>query len=149
MGDLVTPEMLRKAAAKLRKVAGAATPGPWERPLDVRYKAVVTAALPEGETGRWKSGNTPDGQRERVGVVQLNIWSDGKHMRPRGGRDLEWIALANPLLAGPLERLLLTTAAEAERHEAKGWGNSADEMIPAPVADLALLILGEAVATDG
>lgn len=93
-----TPEQeLRSAAAILRETANAATPGPWERPLNVRHKHVVTAAKPDDEQGQYL-----DGRPERVGVVQLNIWSGGAFMRERGGRDLEWIALANPALAEPL-----------------------------------------------
>ena len=102
-------EEMRAAASKLRKRGAEATPGPWHRPLDVRNKAVVTAALPEGEEGRYL-----DGRPERVGVVQLNTWSDGKHMRKRGGRDLEWIALANPGLAAPLATWLESAAEDSE-----------------------------------
>jgi hypothetical protein len=43
----MTPaETLRSAAKLMREKAAAATPGPWERPLDVRNKAIVMAALP-------------------------------------------------------------------------------------------------------
>ena len=38
---------LRAAATRLRELAEGATPGPWERPLDTRYKNFVMAALPE------------------------------------------------------------------------------------------------------
>jgi hypothetical protein len=92
---------LRAAAATLRKRGAEATPGPWDRPLNTRYKHIVTAPKPDGEQGRHL-----DGRPERVGVVQLNIWWNGSFMRKRGGRDLEWIALANPALAEPLAALL-------------------------------------------
>lgn len=88
---------LRAAAQLLRKRGAEATPGPWHRPLNTRYKHVVTAAKPDDEQGRYL-----DGRPEQVGVVQLNIWSNGAHERKRGGRDLEWIALASPLLAEPM-----------------------------------------------
>lgn len=94
----MTPvEELRAAAAKLRKRGGEATPGPWDRPLNIRYKNVVAAAKPDDEQGKYL-----DGRPEQVGVVMLNTWSDGTFMRKRGGRDLEWIALAHPGLAEPL-----------------------------------------------
>ena len=47
---MTTPaDELRAAATKLRKLANDATPGPWMRPLNTRYKATVTGPLPEGE----------------------------------------------------------------------------------------------------
>lgn len=102
MADAGTPvDELRAAAQLLRKRGTEATPGPWHRPLNTRYKHIVTAAKPDDEQGRWL-----DGRPEQVGVVQLNIWSNGAHERKRGGRDLEWIALASPLLAEPLAALL-------------------------------------------
>lgn len=106
----MTPaEELRSAAKLMRERAEAATPGPWERPLDVRYKDIVGAPLPEGEEGRYVSGIIPDhatgysgrykGQRERCGVVQCNTMSDGSFVRKRSGRDLDYIAGMHPLVA--------------------------------------------------
>jgi hypothetical protein len=103
---------LREAAKLMRERAEAATPGPWERPLDVRHKNFVMAALPEGEQGSYKSGSIPAGfashkgptgryagQRERVSVVSAAIWSIGGFMRKRSGRDLDYIAGMHPAVA--------------------------------------------------
>jgi hypothetical protein len=106
---------LRTAAALIRRRGTEATPGPWHRPLNTRYKHVVRAAKPDDEQGRYV-----DGRPEEVGVVQLNIWSDGRHDRKRGGRDLEWIALMDPRAAGPLARLM-DTLAEDLAAAAKSW----------------------------
>lgn len=117
-------EELREAAKLMRERAESATPGPWERPLDVRNKNYVMAALPEGEQGQYKSGNIPAefashkgptgryaGQRERVGVVSAAIWSIGGFMRKRSGRDLDYIASMSPAVALPLADLLEREAA--------------------------------------
>jgi hypothetical protein len=101
MAESTPADELRAAAAKLRKRGSEATPGPWERPLNTRYKHVVMAPKPDDEQGQYL-----DGRPERVGVVQLNIWSDGTFMRERGGRDLEWIALVHPGIAEPLANWL-------------------------------------------
>ncbi|MDX3714391.1 hypothetical protein PV733_36800 [Streptomyces europaeiscabiei] len=88
---------LATAADKLRKLANNATPGPWQRPLNTRYKHTVTGALPEGERGAWLDGIDPaTGEREQCTVATVPIWSNGKHSRPRGGRDLEYIAAMHP-----------------------------------------------------
>lgn len=93
-------QTVRRAAEKLRKLANGATPGPWHRPLNARNKAIVTAPLPEGETGSYISGIDPStGERERCCVVMANTWSDGKHFRKRSGRDLEFIAAIHPGIA--------------------------------------------------
>lgn len=112
---MTAADELRQAAAKVRETAAKATPGPWERPLNTRYKHIVTAAKPDDEQGQYL-----DGRPERVGVVQLNIWSDGKHYRKRGGRDLEWIALMSPALAEPLAASLERMADTHRKHEADG-----------------------------
>ncbi len=103
---------LRAAAALMRKRAKEATPGPWERPLDIRHKNSVIAALPEDERGEWVGGVIPArfashkgllgryaGQRERVGIVSAAIWSLGSFMRKRSGRDLDYIASMHPGVA--------------------------------------------------
>lgn len=88
---------LRTAAQQLRKRATAATPGPWQRPLNTRYKCTVTGALPEGERGQWIDGIDPaTEQRERATVATIPTWSNGRHSRQRGGRDLEYIASMHP-----------------------------------------------------
>jgi hypothetical protein len=108
-GNLVAA-LLERAATGMREKATAATPGPWERPLDTRHKNLVGAALPEDEEPRqWQGGIIPEsfaqysgysnryaGQRERVEVVQCSTWSDGRHDRKRNGRDLEYIAAMHP-----------------------------------------------------
>jgi hypothetical protein len=98
MSAAKTPaQSLRRAAALLRERAADATPGPWSRPLNTRYKATVTAPLPEGEQGSYVSGIDPrTGEREHCGVVMANTWSNGKHYRKRSGRDLEYIAALHP-----------------------------------------------------
>jgi hypothetical protein len=101
---------LEAAATLLRKRATEATPGPWERPLDTRDKAIVGAALPEDEEPHsWRDGTIPEyfgqypgyanryaGQRERVAVAAASTRSNGRHARKRSGRDLEYIALMDP-----------------------------------------------------
>jgi hypothetical protein len=95
---MTTPaDELRAAAAWLRKLATDATPGPWQRPLNTRYKATVTGALPEGERGSWLDGIDPTtGEREQCTVAMVPTWSNGRHSRQRGGRDLEYIAAMHP-----------------------------------------------------
>ena len=104
-------ETLSSAAKLMREMARAATPGPWERPLDTRNKDIVGAALPGDEKPRsWEDGIIPGyvtggylgrhaGQRERVSVVHCSTWSDGSHARERNGRDLEYIAAMSPPVA--------------------------------------------------
>lgn len=106
-------EVMRRAAALMRKRAEDATPGPWERPLDTRTKSAVIAALPDDEEGSYRSGMIPAefashkgptgryaGQRERVGVVSASTWSGGGGFaRKRSGRDLEHIASWDPVVA--------------------------------------------------
>lgn len=116
MPDQTPAAELRAAAEELRKLAAAATPGPWRRPLNTRYRHHVDAALPEGERGSWIDGIDPTtGERERSTVATVPIWSNGKHARARGGRDLEYIAAMDPsvgrALVGWLEE-------EAHRYEA-------------------------------
>lgn len=112
-----TPEtpaaLLRRAAALMRKRTEAATPGPWERPLDVRSKAIVIAALPlDEEPGHYPSGIIPAefashsgptgryaGQRERTCVVSAPSNNITGFDRKRSGRDLEYIAAMHPRVA--------------------------------------------------
>lgn len=97
MTDTDPAARLREAAAAIRKYAADATPGPWHRPLNTRTRSSVRAPLPEGERGTWIDGIDPDtGQREHCTVATIPIWSNGRFSRPRGGRDLEWIALMHP-----------------------------------------------------
>lgn len=118
---MTAADEIRRAAAKVRETAAKATPGPWERPLNTRYKHSVTAAKPDDEQGQYR-----DGRPERVGIVQLNIWSDGRHMRKRGGRDLEWIALMSPDKAEPLAALLEEDAENFDWLIANAAGRSAE-----------------------
>jgi len=96
----------------MRERAQAATAGPWERPLDTRYKNLVIAALPDGEQGQHVSGRIPAewsshkgltgryaDQRERVCIVSAAIYSIGGFMRKRSGRDLDYIAGMHPGVA--------------------------------------------------
>jgi hypothetical protein len=112
MTPIQPADELRAAAKLMRERAEAATPGPWERPLDTRHKNFVMAALPEGEQGSYVSGTIPAefahhsgitgryaGQRERVSVVSADIWSPGGFMRKRSGRDLDYIASWHPAVA--------------------------------------------------
>jgi hypothetical protein len=109
--EMAIADELREAAALLRKRGSEATPGPWHRPLNTRYKASVRAPLPQGEQGTWRDGIDPDtGEREPCTVVSAPVWSNGRHYRKRSGRDLEWIALMDPLLAEPLASWLEETA---------------------------------------
>lgn len=108
----MTPaDELRTAAATIRKLAADATPGPWQRPLNTRYKATVTGALPEGERGSWIDGTDPTtGEREQCTVAMIPTWSNGRHSRQRGGRDLEYIAAMHPAVGEAVAELLDTTA---------------------------------------
>jgi hypothetical protein len=110
---MTAAETLQRAAKMMRERAEAATPGPWERPLDTRHKDFIGAALPEDEEPHtWQGGIIPEslgqhkgyqyryaGQRERVCVVQCPTDSLGDHARKRGGRDLEYIASMHPGVA--------------------------------------------------
>lgn len=90
---MTTPsDELRAAAKKLRTLAGAATPGPWTRPLNTRYRATVYAPLPDDELSRY----TDVKPGERVSVVQCGTWSNGAFFRKRSGRDLDYIATMHP-----------------------------------------------------
>lgn len=106
---------LTAAATHLRTLANAATPGPWSRPLNTRYKASVSAPLPEGEQGAWLTGIDPEtGKRERVTVVAAPTWSNGKHTRKRSGRDLEYIAAVGPQVGALLVAWLDSAAFDAQ-----------------------------------
>jgi hypothetical protein len=87
---MTTPDL---AAIEAR--ANAATPGPWDRPLNTRYRASVTADMPKGDpSSRWRDQVDKEGNPERVSIVNCPIWSDGKFFRKQSGRDLEFIAHA-------------------------------------------------------
>ena len=103
MSTLTPAQELREAAKLMRERAEAATPGPWERPLDVRHKNFVMAALPE-----------------RVSVVSAAIWSIGGFMRKRSGRDLDYIASMDPPVAEALADWLDVKAANLEHVEVVG-----------------------------
>ncbi|MDQ5860689.1 MAG: hypothetical protein M3536_00300 [Actinomycetota bacterium] len=80
---------LGEIEARLAKI----TPGPWDRPLNTRYKASVTAEMPKGDpTSRWKGNVDHEGNPERVSIVNCPIWSTGKFFRKQSGRDLDFIA---------------------------------------------------------
>lgn len=107
---------LRAAAAKIRKLIADATPGPWQRPLNTRYKATVTGALPEGERGGFLDGIDPaTGRREQCTVATIPIWSNGRHSRQRGGRDLEYIAAMHPGVGEALADWLDSAVVDAEQ----------------------------------
>lgn len=90
-------EFLEARIAEDEAMAKAATPGPWERPLNTRWKSFVSAEMPKGDpASRWKDNVDHRGEVERVGVVSCPIWSGGKFVRPQSGRDLEHIARHNP-----------------------------------------------------
>jgi hypothetical protein len=115
-------ETIRAAERVLRKRAGAATPGHWERPLSTRHKNAVTAVLPQGEPERYPGGIIPAtrasgyygtlaGQRERCAIATAPLDSMGAFARPRSGADLEYIALMGPPVGLALAGLLRHTAA--------------------------------------
>lgn len=120
-------DTMRRAAGLMRKRAGAATPGPWERPLDVRSKAIVIAALPMDEEPRqWIDGIIPDnaatwkgptgryaGQRERTVVASVPANNITGFNRKRSGRDLEYIASMHPVVAQAVAEWLEAEAADA------------------------------------
>jgi hypothetical protein len=114
---VTTPaDELKAAAQTLRKLTADATPGPWQRPLNTRYKATVTGALPEGERGAWLDGIDPTtGEREQCTVAMVPTWSNGRHSRQRGGRDLEYIAAMHPGVGVALADWLDSAAEDAEQ----------------------------------
>ncbi|MFJ6316034.1 hypothetical protein ACIQJW_08135 [Streptomyces californicus] len=124
-------DLLRAAADLLRAAGRAATPGPWRRPLNTRYRCSVTGPLPEGERGNWIDGIDPaTEEREQVTVATIPIWSTGKHSRQRGGRDLEYIALVHPGVGLALAAWLDRAAVEYDatvRGAAGVWSESGEE----------------------
>lgn len=138
-------ETVRRGAEEMRKLASDATPGPWQRPLNVRNKAIVTAPLPENEpSSNWVDGINPTtGEREQCGVVMVNTWSDGRHYRKRSGRDLEYVAAMDPSVA-----LLIAdqwdAVADVMAFEERVSSASAPSAIEAKVLAAALKFLGEA-----
>ena len=122
-------EELREAAAKVRRLAKAAPPGPW------------------GINGPWwwDGASQPatscivTGSNEPVAVLPppYNRHPDAEHAGP-------WIQTMSPLLAEPLASWLEETADEAERHEAQGMGNSQDEIIHGPCLAVARALNGTA-----
>lgn len=82
---------LSKKLANWRDIHEAATPGTWERPLNTRFRATVYAPLPDDEPSEWVDRKTPNGEPERVRIVSVPIWSDGKFLRQRSGKDLSAI----------------------------------------------------------
>lgn len=109
----MSAQRLRCAARVLRDRAEAATPGPWDRPLNTRTKSTVWAELPDDEPpGTWVDGINPTtGDRERLVVATIPTWSNGSHVRKRGGRDLTYIATMNPGVGIALANLLDKIAA--------------------------------------
>jgi hypothetical protein len=121
--------LLRRAAEALRRRAIEATPGPWERPLDVSNRDFVIAELPAGEQPlAWDGGVIPAefsempgflgryaGQRERVTVASCPSRRTGKFARPRSGRDLEYIAMMHPGVGLAAASWLESAVADAEK----------------------------------
>ena len=157
-------QFLRRAAALIRKRASEATPGPWERPLDVRGKTVVIAPLPDDEKPRtWRNGIIPAdavsrggptgryaGQRERTCVVSAPSDSITGFYRKRSGRDLEYIALMHPGVGLAVADLLEDHAGSYDQMTqdfgiAAAWfAASADGGDEDKAFSLARVILGEA-----
>lgn len=127
---------LRAAATLLRETASKATPGPWERPLNTRYKHIVTAAKPDDELGRYR-----DGRPEKVVVALIETWSNGAHVRKRNGRDLEWIALMSPAVAEPDADLFDAIADLVEHYDI------AEHIDGEPCSDFACRIVAAALRT--
>lgn len=113
-------EIVYAAAALYAKRGREATPGQWRRPLNIRNKDAVYGNMSPDEAGphgRYKTHIDPaTGRRREVVVAFCHTDSSGHHMRQRGGRDLEWIALANPAIAEPLAAMLRAAAARAARY---------------------------------
>ncbi|MDQ0102320.1 hypothetical protein J2T10_001966 [Paenarthrobacter nicotinovorans] len=109
-------ETIKTLLDPIQNRLNAATPGPWDRPLNTRFKAFVTAEMPEGDpSSRWTRNIDNEGNRERVTVVSVPVWSTGKFYRPQSGKDLEFIAHA------PTDTARLLAAIQAvvaiHRHE--------------------------------
>ena len=148
--------LLRRAAGLMRKRAEEATPGPLERPLDVRSKAIVIAALPMDEEPRqYLSGIIPAGfashsgprgryagQRERVAVVSAPHNNITGFDRKRSGRDLEYIASINPLVAAGFAAVLEAAADEMDADHRDGL------MVTAAALKAARTFLNETPAPD-
>lgn len=119
----MSADLLRRAAAKIRETAQAATPGPWDRPLNTHNKAAVTALLPDDEPSKWRDRQPPKGEGpERVVVAQVPSWSSGEHLREIGLHDLEHIALWSPDIALFLADWLDGHAREMERNWLRARG---------------------------
>jgi hypothetical protein len=80
----MSADLLRKAAAKLRDTAAAATPGPWDRAADTDYASHYGANFIANWEGEYLRFVTTAGD------------GDG------AARDAAWITLVHPGLAEPL-----------------------------------------------
>ncbi len=93
----------------IRSLHAGITPGPWERPLNTRYKASVTAEMPKGDpASRFRDNTDHEGNPERVTIVSVPMWSSGKFFRKQSGKDLAFIAAAPSMVAhllGIVERV--------------------------------------------
>jgi hypothetical protein len=117
-------EVLEQAAARLEFTASRATPGLWWRPLRLRSKTMILADIPRDEE------LTSNG-RENVVVVMVQSLRNGRFMRRRSGRDLEYIAMTGPLVGKGLADILRCVAKEMETtlgqdkegfQEPESWG---------------------------
>lgn len=81
-------ERLRAAAKRLREVAGAATPGPWE------FQPWSTYALPSGDCAE--------------SILLANASPDGEIVRELSNADGDYIAMMHPPVALALADLLDT-----------------------------------------
>lgn len=88
----LSPEERERIAA-IRRRMKARTPGPWARPLNTRWKNVVTALMPKGDpASRLRDNTDANGQPERTTIVAAPTWSMGGFLRKQSGKDLDFIA---------------------------------------------------------
>ena len=95
------------ALDQIKARAKKATPGPWHRPLNTRWKNAVTGIMPKGDPASTLINNTDhEGNPERITIVTAPTWSSGGFFRKQSGKDLEFIAHARtdvPKLLAALE----------------------------------------------
>lgn len=88
----LSPEERQRITA-IRRRMKARTQGPWSRPLNTRWKNVVTAVMPKGDPASRLHDNTDaNGQPERTTIVAAPTWSMGGFLRKQSGKDLDFIA---------------------------------------------------------
>jgi hypothetical protein len=126
----MSADLLRRAAAKIREVSGAASPGPWEADVEVRGDCVVW-----GPNGRF----ILNAQAEPHWIEFPEGWPTKRSVAfDVDRRDTHHIAMWSPDVAEPVAEFL---DHEAEMHDGEEWPVFCDSAPRALV--IARRILGE------